>query len=74
LLPHVAEHLAIDFMVAAERVGGGQSHTHAGNTRWVDKEAGIMEVRLSYEGMATDEASAALEQAVAAINAVHLPD
>jgi hypothetical protein len=40
-LPHLVEHLAIDLLVNATH------HPHAGTTTWLDREQGLMRVRVS---------------------------
>jgi hypothetical protein len=40
-LPHLVEHLAIDLLVDATH------HPHAGTTTWLDREQGLMRVRVS---------------------------
>jgi hypothetical protein len=56
-LPHLVEHVAIDLLVEDERretrraqaaqAGPQASRPRAGTTTWLDRERGVMEVRLS---------------------------
>jgi hypothetical protein len=53
-LPHLVEHLAIDFLVEDERLRGNRPpRPYAGMTTWLSREQGLMKIRLSHGGDGT---------------------
>jgi hypothetical protein len=65
LLPHVAEHLAIDILVRGSRRAGAAT-LFSGNSSWYDEERTIMIVSVS--SREPQVAQGALEAAVGVIN------
>jgi RNA binding exosome subunit len=65
-LPHLVEHIAIDLLVEDE-----PQRARAGTTTWVDRQQGIMKVRVSCFADTTEDANrvcAAITQAIALVN------
>ena len=85
-LPHLVEHLAIDFIVEENRkkpegdtapATGASQHSHdttpkavAGITRWLDRGQGKMQVRISCAAQSTDETCRAITRAIDVLNSL----
>ena len=83
-LPHLVEHLAIDFLVEQNvRASGDQKHLTravtaavpskppqaiAGTTSWLDREQGRMQVRISCTAQSSDATCTAIIHAIALVN------
>jgi len=69
-LPHLVEHLAIDLLVEQQ----ANPAPIAGNTTWLDKQRGLMRVRVQLPAgepaAARQAAQAALNQAIGMVNAL----
>jgi hypothetical protein len=63
-LPHLVEHLTIDLLVEEH----GAAFPVAGTTHWLDKEHGIMRVRISCVPEHVDMTCTAINRAVALVN------
>jgi hypothetical protein len=65
-LPHLIEHLTIDFLVEENAV----PLPVAGTTKWLDHESGSMQVRISCAPEDADVTLAALTRAVTLVNSL----
>jgi hypothetical protein len=66
-LPHLVEHLAIDFLVEE----GTALLPVAGTTNWLDRELGTMRVRISCSAKTAEMTCAAIIRAVALVNSLY---
>jgi hypothetical protein len=79
-LPHLVEHLAIDLLVEEAQEShppASPPHPRAGNTTWLDREQGLMRIRLSCDGAEQGDGASdaevtrtAISRAVALVNAL----
>jgi hypothetical protein len=81
-LPHLIEHLTIDLLVEQALADTSMDHNAensrrattqriapvSGNTKWLDKDAGIMRVTISSATQGTELVARALTQAVELVN------
>jgi len=75
-LPHLVEHLAIDYLVEENRrkacdgfvPDGDASQAIAGITRWLDRDLGRMQVRISCTTQGADETCRAITRAIDVVN------
>lgn len=65
-LPHLVEHLTIDYLV--EETAGRLPI--AGTTNWLDKDSGLMRVRISCTPESADMTAAAIIRAVTQVNSL----
>ena len=69
-LPHLVEHLAIDFLVETACQDTGDDGVVAGTTRWLDRQQAMMQVRISSATQSTDEICTAISNAVVLVNSL----
>jgi hypothetical protein len=65
---HLAEHLAIDFLVEQAQKTGAFTTPVSGYTRWLDKHLGTMSITISSATESAEAVFEAIAQAVALVN------